>query len=132
MYRHLRFVHSVLFGIAIAFCATANANEGQCGDRIQAKDVLVVDLEEYVDQQALFQEKLHQQAGDSVLITQSPVQVSWAGNRASTINKASKSAAQNGCDLLVLLGESITERRYEGGVRPTRYLMIHMGMRETS
>jgi hypothetical protein len=108
----------------------ASASENQCGDRIHLEDVLVLDLEEFVGQQELFEQKLHQQAGDTVLITAAPLKVSWAGNRAATINTASKSAAQQGCDLLVLLGESITERRYEGGVRPTRYLVIHMGKRE--
>ena len=130
MIRHLRFLRCVLPGILIAFCVTANANENQCGERVQADDVLVVDLEAYVDQQAQFLEKLHEQAGDTILVTQSPVRVRWAGSKVSTIHSAKKSAAHNGCDLLVLLGYRIKETRWEGRVTTSRSLMVHMGRRE--
>ena len=127
---HLRLLRCLLPGILIAFCATANAKENQCGERIKVKDVQVVDLEALVDQQALFHEKLHEQVGDSILLTQAPVRVKWTGSTVSTINSAKKSAAHNGCDLLVLLGYSVTETRWEGTVTKNRSLMVHLGRKE--
>jgi hypothetical protein len=117
--------------MAYFFLQTANANENQCGERIPSNDVLVVDLEEYADQQTLFQEKLHEQAGDLIIMTKVPVRVAMEGNRTLAINRASKSAAHIGCDLLVLVGDTLTEKFWEGKTTTTRYLMVHMGKRES-
>ena len=130
MIRHSTLMRFVLLCISIGLCTTASAAELQCGDSIQAKDVLVVDLEPYVDQEVVFYEKLNEQAGTSILITQAPVRVNWAGNKASTTSSAKKSAAAIGCDLLVLLGYSFTERRWQGKVTTDRWMMVHLGKRE--
>jgi hypothetical protein len=130
MKKQLKIISGAIFTFAFAFSMVASAGEYQCGDRVHFEDVLVLNLEEFVDQQELFEQQLHHRAGDTVLITATPLKVSWDGSRVATIKKASKSAAHQGCDLVVVLGESITETRYEGRVIQTRNLVVHMGKRE--
>jgi len=125
------FMRFVLLSVSVIFCTIAGAAEPQCGDSIEVDDVMVVDLEPYVDQEILFFEKLNEQAGASALISQTPVRVNWAGNKASTTHSARKSAANRGCDLLVLLGYSVTEKRWQGRVITERWMMVHLGERET-
>jgi hypothetical protein len=132
MTRRLNPFHWVLLVILAFFFQTTHASENRCGERVAINDVLVVDLADYVDEQAQFEEKLHQQAGDFIMVTEAPMQVRMGGNMADAINRASKSAAHGGCDLLVLLGEKVKETRWEGRITTTRYLMVHMGKRKSS
>jgi hypothetical protein len=135
------FKYSTLFGFMLLFIfvglfSSVNASqfdEAHCGDRITADEVLVVDLEPYSGQEDLLYEKLHEQAGTYSLSTEKPVLVNWVGSKFSIVQRIGKSAATNGCDLVVLLGSVAGESRPQTLVsRPirTRYLIVHIGKRD--
>ena len=130
MIRMITFNSFVLLALSFCVFATAHAAERTCGERIQAGDVLVVDLEPFVDQEDQFYAELNEKAGDAVLVTQEPVRVRSRGSVARTTKSARESAATLGCDLVVLLGYQVVETRWEAKVTPERWLMVHMGKRE--
>lgn len=130
MISYTRLLTSALLVMTALLATTTSAAEKQCGERVHVDDVLIADMEDYVEEEELFFEKLHELAGGSVMMTQSPIRVIWAGNPAATINSAKKSAAHEGCDLLVLLGYHVKETRWEGSVTTSRYLMVHLGKRK--
>ena len=129
MINKLKPIHWVFIGIASIGMHTAQADNVQCGERVSVDDVLVVNLEDHLEQPAVFKEKLHEQAGETMLMTEKPMQVKMLGNRAKAIDKASKSAAHNGCDLLVLLGEKEVQTRWQNRITSEVFLMVHMGKR---
>lgn len=129
MIRHLPSLSCVFLAIAISSGTAANANENQCGERVGVNDVLVVDMEEFVDQEDLFPEKLREQVGDFIIVSPKPLSVRWTGNRVRALNNAKKYAAHQGCDLLVQLGFRTVETRWQGKVTKERSITMHMGKR---
>ena len=127
--------HKMLAWVAVTMSClipqAIKAADDQCGERVAVDDVLVVNLEDYVDQPALFGEKLYEQAGDYLLITQKPMQVKMKGNRAHAIHNASMSSAHLGCDLLVLLGEKVKQTRWQAKTTSEVLLMVHIGKRKS-
>ena len=131
MVRNGIYLKLALFVLSLGLSAPADAGERACGDRIQARDVQVVDLEPFADQEDQFYEELDKSVGDYMLVTQKPVRVRSRGSNAQTAKSARESAATLGCDLVVLLGYQVVETRWQGKVTPERWLMVHMGKRET-
>lgn len=122
----------VTIAMTSLFLQAAEAADDQCGERIAVTDVLAVDLENYVDQPAVFDKKLREQAGDYLLITQKPMQVKMKGNRANAIHNASTWGAHKGCDLLVILGEKVKQTRWQAKTTSEVFLMVHIGKRKSS
>lgn len=82
----------------------------RCGDRINAESIQMFDVEE-LDYDA---EKLQQEIGPFIQVTERPVAVSGKGSQDQVRQRVKETAAGKGCDV-VLLGPVQSQAQFSGG-----------------
>ena len=125
-------------GLLITACSTSPqvARAKYCGPRIGVDDVQVVDLEGYQGSEDEVQIYVQDQVGEYSLLTQKAAGIMLGGSKSNAVAKARRSAAERGCDLLLVLGRTTNEDIWSDAKSPAtisyhHYLMVQIGSRKS-
>ena len=107
----------LLFASLLFVCCVAqaeiiapNADDSQkCGDKIKTKEVMVLDLEPFGEDQEAAKRFVDKHAGNHFIASVAPEEIQTVSKsifytRKSGIKRAAKEAAKRGCDLVLVLG----------------------------
>lgn len=81
----------------------------KCGEKIKTKDVMVLDLEPFGEDQEAARRFVDKHAGNHFIASEAPEEIKTVSKgifytRKSGIKRAAKEAAKRGCDLVLVLG----------------------------
>ena len=119
---------------------TAEANpDPECGQRISARDVLVLDVEHLRRHPESAQEFVVERAGEFRLLTTEPEEIRTRSRPSrdpgNLVRRAQKLAAKHGCDLVLVLKTGPyfgRQRSIKARIKEHGYALVVMGHRVTT